>query len=326
MNNSDLLILKQSYPLDMKVALSKKAIIEFVDALGEDNVYISFSGGKDSTVLLHLVRSIYPNIPAVFSNTGLEFPELVNHVKTFENVVMVRPKKSFKQVLETEGYPVISKKTSRMVRDLQNPKPTNEKSRILYTSKYVVRNEELVKNNSFYLADKWKYLVDAPFKISERCCDYLKKEPIKSYEKVTKRRPIIGTMANESAMRRATYIKTGCNAFSQGKETSTPLGFWLEQDILNYIVENNLDIPSVYGDIIKDSEDKLCLTGEQRTGCVFCALGVQFDSEDNRFLRLQRTHPKLHKYCIDNLGFGEVLDYINIKHTEILEENTYETI
>ena len=183
------LTMLQALPLDIKIAKSKLRIEEFVRTLGgTDKVYISFSGGKDSTVLLDLVRSVYPDIEGVFSNTGLEFPELVEFVKTKENITMVRPKKSFKQVIEQEGYPIISKKTSRMLKDLQNPTKKNIRIRSLYFSKYALDKEGNptdVINNSFRLAEKWKYLIDAPFKISNRCCDVLKKNPIKDYEKIS---------------------------------------------------------------------------------------------------------------------------------------------
>ena len=75
----------------------------------EEKVYVAFSGGKDSTVLLHLVRSIYPEVPAVFSDTGLEYPEIKAFVRSVENVVWLRPKMSFKEVIEKYGYPVVSK-------------------------------------------------------------------------------------------------------------------------------------------------------------------------------------------------------------------------
>lgn len=108
--------LLQNYPLDLKVEKTKLRIREWVDYYGEDGVYISFSGGKDSTVLLHIVRSIYPNIEAVFSNTGLEFPEIVQFVKTFDNVTIIKPNITFKKVIKEKGYPIVSKAVSNTVR------------------------------------------------------------------------------------------------------------------------------------------------------------------------------------------------------------------
>ena len=310
------LTMLQALPLDIKIAKSKLRIEEFVRTLGgTEKVYISFSGGKDSTVLLDLVRSVYPDIEGVFSNTGLEFPELVEFVKTKENITMVRPKKSFKQVIEQEGYPIISKKTSRMLKDLQNPTEKNIRIRSLYFSKYALDKEgnpTNVVNNSFRLAEKWKYLIDAPFKISNRCCDILKKNPIKDYEKISGKKPIIGTMANESKMRESAYMKTGCNSFTEGQEKCNPLGFWTEQDILEYIIKFNLSYAPVYGDIIRDSEGKLTTTGEKRTGCIFCMYGIHLEKGENRFQRLQKTHPQLHSYCMDKLGFRTVCEYMNI--------------
>lgn len=301
--------LMQNYPLWMKVEKSKQRIREFIEYIGEDSVYISFSGGKDSTVLLHLVRSIYPNVEAVFSNTGLEYPELVDFVKSKENVTMVRPKKSFKQVIEDEGYPIVSKKVARAIRDLQNPTENNVNIRNLYITGKTMKGYDCPSRK---LPKKWYKLIDAPFKVSEKCCDNLKKNPIKQYERLSKKRPIIGTMAAESKMREKEYIKSGCNSFKEGKENCTPLGFWTEQDILQYIYENKLEIASVYGDIVK-ADGKLKTTGEQRTGCIFCAFGCHMEVGENRFQRLKKTHPKLHSYCMDQLGMREVLEYIDVK-------------
>ena len=310
------LTMLQALPLDVKIAKSKLRIEEFIRTLGgSDKVYISFSGGKDSTVLLDLVRSIYPDVEGIFSNTGLEFPELVNFVKTKENITMVRPKKSFKQVIEQDGYPVVSKKTSRMLKDLKNPTDKNIRIRSLYLSEYALDkdgNPTEIKNNSFRLAEKWKYLIDAPFKISNRCCDILKKNPIKDYEKISGKKPIIGTMAIESKMRESAYLQSGCNSFAEGKERCNPLGFWTEQDILEYIVRFNLPYASVYGDIVKDNEGRWITSGEKRTGCIFCMYGIHLEKGENRFQRLQKTHPQLHSYCMDKLGFRTVCEYMNI--------------
>lgn len=309
--------LMQNYPLELKIKKTEQRIIEWVNEYGIDGVYVAFSGGKDSTVLLHIVRSLYPNAEGVFANTGNEFSEIVQFVRKQSNIKWVRPRKSFARVLKEEGYPIISKKTSRMLRDLQNPHEGNAKSRRLYLSDYTLDKEgnlTNIKNNSFKVAHKHRYLINAPFKITEKCCNYLKKYPMQDYEKVSGKKPIIGTQASESKMRESAYLQTGCNNFKGGK--CQPLGFWTEQDILEYIVKFNLEIASIYGNIIiKDGKYKT--TGESRTGCSMCLFGCSMwkNDEENRVLRLEKTHPKLHNHMINNLGFKEVLEYMNMKYT-----------
>lgn len=105
----------QAAPLSVKVRMTKSRIRDWVNEFGEDGVYVSFSGGKDSTVLLHLVREMYPDIPAVFCDTGLEYPEVREFVKTFDNVTWLKPKLTFKQVIEKYGYPFISKEVAECV-------------------------------------------------------------------------------------------------------------------------------------------------------------------------------------------------------------------
>lgn len=107
----------QSLPLSIKIAMTKDRIRNWVHEYGEDGVYVSFSGGKDSTVLLHIVREAmgYKNVPTVFVDTGLEYPEIRNFVKTFDNVEILRPKLTFKQVIEKYGYPFFSKETSEAI-------------------------------------------------------------------------------------------------------------------------------------------------------------------------------------------------------------------
>ena len=105
----------QSLPLQAKIQMTRRRISEWVDAFGEDGIYVSFSGGKDSTVLLDIVRKDYPDVKAVFVDTGLEYPEIRSFVKGFENVDWIKPKMTFKQVIEKYGYPFISKEVSGCV-------------------------------------------------------------------------------------------------------------------------------------------------------------------------------------------------------------------
>lgn len=302
MNKNELVML-QSLPLDIKVAKSKLRIQEWVDYHGKDSVYISFSGGKDSTVLLHLVREVCEDIPALFIDTGLEFPELKEFVKTFSNVVIIRPKMSFKQVIEEYGYPMISKEQANYIYDYQNSTPYMK-----------LRRWNGDERGRFKISEKWKYVAKSDFKISHKCCNVMKKEPAKRYEKETGRKPFIGTLADESMLRLQSYLKTGCNAFNSKRPNSTPLGFWTEQDILKYIYENNIEIASVYGDVVLDN-NIYKTTLRSRTGCVFCGFGVQNENEPNRYQLLEKTHPQLHDYCMNKLGFKDICDFMNIPYS-----------
>lgn len=111
----DELRMLQAMPLDVKVRLTEDRIRAWVNEFGEDGVCISFSGGKDSTVLLHLVRKLYPNVRAVFSNTGLEYPEIRQFAMKHDNVDMVYPEIGFKDVITQYGYPLISKEVAEAI-------------------------------------------------------------------------------------------------------------------------------------------------------------------------------------------------------------------
>ena len=122
--------------------------------------------------------------------------------------------------------------------------------------------------------------------------------------------PILATMTEESMMRQSQWLKDGCNAFNTKHPKSTPMSFWLGQDVLHYIRLHNLPIAEIYGKIEERRDGKLYTTGAERTGCMFCMFGIKCDRKPNRFQRMYFTHPKLWDYCIHKLGCGEVMDFI----------------
>ena len=307
----------QSLPLKAKIIMSQQRIRQWYDHY-DGKVYVSFSGGKDSTVLKHLVETtsgVY-DVPSVFVNTGLEFPELRQFAMAQENVTVLRPEMRFDEVLKTYGYPVVGKQQARYIRDLQNASEKNEATVNLRLTGYN-RNGQFCP--SMKLADKWVPLKDAPFKISEQCCDVMKKAPMKKYHKETGRMPIIGTMACESSLLRKAWMMNGCNAFHAKDPKSQPMSFWTEQDVLQYIVEHNLPYASVYGEIKQDENGTWYTTGEKRTGCMFCMFGCHMEESPNRFQRMKETHPRQYEYCMrpvdeKGLGLDEVLTYLGVEH------------
>lgn len=320
---------KQSLPLEGKVILAQQRIREWYDHW-DGQVYISFSGGKDSTVLMHLVKDMYPDVPAVFVDTGLEYPE-VRKFATERADVVLRPAMRFDQVIKQYGYPVISKEVADCIYGARNAirKGNHTAFRLQRINGTLKRKNGA--DDSMFNAAKYRYLMDAPFKVSSDCCRVMKKTPFKQYEKDTDRKPFIGTMAAESRQRHAQYLQHGCNAFDAKKPASKPLSIWLEQDVLQYIKQNNLEIASVYGEIVErdqlqgqmrlfpDQWDKLSTTGVNRTGCMFCMFGAQCEKAPNRFQRMKETHPRQYAYCMKpveegGLGLKEVLEYIGVPY------------
>lgn len=321
----------QSLPLQAKILMTKRRIEAWYEHW-DGQVYVAFSGGKDSTVLKHIVDSMYNDVPAVFVNTGLEYPEIQKFVKDVKagkwdcfnsDVEIMRPEMRFDEVIVNYGYPAISKEISETVYYARHSKPGKYK-----TSRMQRLNGEWKDkdgNKSQFNCEKWKFMLDAPFEIHNQCCAVMKKRPSQKYAKETGRKQIVGTLAAESRLRYQQWLKEGCNAFDAKKPSSQPLSFWTEQDILHYIKKYSVPYCPVYGEIqVKppedtekgqmnlidylgcyEPEDTLETTGCDRTGCIFCMFGCHLEKEPNRFQRLKETHPRQYEYCI---GGGEMVD------------------
>jgi 3'-phosphoadenosine 5'-phosphosulfate sulfotransferase (PAPS reductase)/FAD synthetase len=190
-----------------------------------------------------------------------------------------------------------------------------------------------------FSCERYQFILKAPFIVSQKCCDEMKKKPLHRYEKSKK--PILGTMAEESRMRTQKWIQNGCNAFNTTHPKSNPMSFWTENDVLTYIHKYGLEIAEAYGDVVvKGSEDgqvamadvlqdyrdcQFCTTKAQRTGCVFCCFGVTHDTD--RFILLSKEESKLCDYVMrggafdtdgmwkptnDGMGYWFVLEWLNV--------------
>lgn len=308
----------QALPLNAKVSMTKARIREWYEHWNGD-VFVSFSGGKDSTVLGYLVNDMYPHIPLVFCNTGLEFPEIRQFAEK-KNAVVIRPQMRFDEVISTYGYPLISKETSEAI----------------YTARMLVgggekwkkqKRDELLglrkggggpDGKSYFNKDKWLPLSqNGMFRISHMCCKVMKKAPFAKYIRETKTLPYIGTLTEESRLREQRWTRHGCNEFEGNHKSSQPMSFWKEQDVLRFILEEKLLIADVYGEIVGYDKDgyeykaipemdcKLKCSKCDRTGCIFCAFGEHLEKGQTKFQKLAFTHPKQYEYC---LGGGQWVD------------------
>lgn len=310
----------QSYPLWRKIQITKSRILEFAKEF-DNQIYVSLSGGKDSTVLLHIVRQTLPdaNVPAVFVDTGLEYPEARKFALEQENVVRIHPTMGFKKVLAEYGYPLISKETAKNIQYARKALlDGDEKKYHRYVDGDRIGSRDGEKYNYAALSQLGFKLLNSDIKVSNRCCYVMRKAPCKKYEKETGRHPMTGLLAEESIMRKQQWMKWGCNIFDSKHPKSNPLSFWSEQDILQYIVENNIPYATLYGEIRQDENGKYYTTGLPRSGCMYCCFGVHRESEPNRFQKLKKTHPKNWEYCMKDwdeggLGMRNVLEYIGVK-------------
>lgn len=151
-------LLKMS--LDEKIQRTKELILEWYLQF-DGKVYVSFSGGKDSTVLLHITRSMRTckDIVGVFSDTGLEYPEIRDFVEKQDNITWIRPKLTFKEVIEKYGYPIISKDQSKAIYDVRHGSEKTKKARL--TDGWGYHNGILAKNGVHLFNQILRYLIFA---------------------------------------------------------------------------------------------------------------------------------------------------------------------
>lgn len=212
--------------------------------------YLSYSGGKDSQMLLWFIKEYLRDeqIQIVSFNTYMEHQEILSRMRKHCDV-MLFPKMKPSEIKVKYGIPCFSKSQDEFIRRYQSG------SRATSTMQRVARTTPSMFNLNKVASELT--LGDELHKVSSKCCDFLKKEPAKRYEKETGRKPILGVRMSEGILRKSKY--TSC--FTKDKKF-TPI-FDLSDDLLYAIYEKyQIEIPKIYEHL-------------RRTGCMGCPYGFR---------------------------------------------------
>lgn len=341
----------QSLPYEIKVKKAKQRIKEFIfecDRLGYET-HVSV-GGLDSITLLCLIRSMGIDIPAI-SVSVLEDKSIIRVHKEL-GVIMLKPLKAKHEILQEEGFPVISKKIATKIMALQEPTEKNATIRHAIITGECGEQGHFATNSRMKLPQKWLELFGGyenenegtnyktpPFKVSSKCCEIMKERPCDLWAKEHNSKPFLGLMASEGGRRQEALEEHGCNYFGKTTIRSAPFAPFMRNDLLRLAVELNVPVPEIYGTIEKDVNGNYFTTGAQRTGCEMCGFGIHMEKRPHRFDKLYDRNPKawdywLNKCCTDEngnkYGWGLVLDYIGVEWRQegrqILLNEYYEQI
>ena len=336
-------IAKQKLPYEQKKIYAKVRAQEFAaecDRRGL-NYHVSVGGLDSITLLIFLRKVCHIDCPAV-SASHLEDAS----IRKIHKELGVIPLPSIKdsdgnaytkaRVLQEFGFPVLSKEKAAKIELLQNPTDKNKTVRHAIITGETGEYGGFQKNSRMKLPQKWlekfggyenenegvKY--EKPnFKVSAKCCYYLKERACELWAKEHNSVPYLGLMASEGGRREKSLKMHGCNYFGKTTIRSAPFAIFSRQDILQLALELNVPIPKIYGKIENDENGQLYTTGAQRTGCDICGFGIHLEQSPNRFDRLKASNPKawhfwMYEVCTDEkgekYGWARVLDYIGVKY------------
>jgi len=313
---------KQSLPYEAKVRHAELRAREFYDEL-DGHCHVSV-GGLDSITLLCFLRSIGIDVPAV-SVSVLE-DKSIQAVHRQLGVIGLKPLKSKTDVIREFGYPVLSKETAGKIELLQNPTPKNVTVRHAIITGETGEYGGYRKGTRMKMSEKWlkkfggadeegKALgyAAASFRVSNKCCYYLKEKPCDDYAKQNKSFPYLGIMASEHGRREKVLMRTGCNYYGKSTTRSAPFATFYRQDLLQLALDLKAPVPEIYGTIERDEGGNLYTTKAQRTGCSFCGFGIHLEKRPHRFDRLRESNPQEWRFWMYEMGWGEVLDYIGVE-------------
>lgn len=336
------MVLKQNAPYKVKVAMAQSRIRDFIEECGwrDLNCHVSV-GGLDSIVLGHLIRSMgYGADKVPFVSASMLEDKSIQAVHREMGCIVVKSLKSKAAILQEEGFPVLSKKIANKIDTLAHPTEKNKTVRHAIITGECGAVGHYATNSKMRLPKTYLKLfggLDAEgaalgykkpdFKVSSRCCYYLKEAPCDNWAKAHNSVPFLGLMASEGGQRQDALEEHGCNYFGKTTARSCPFAFFFHSDVVHLAADLGVHIPEIYGEVRVSQEKndfgdyEYSTTGEQRTGCSMCGFGIQMESRPHRFDRLYERNPKewdfwMNRCCVDDngnkYGWGRVLDYIGI--------------
>lgn len=330
---------KQCVPYHIKVRMSQTRIRDFIEECDTRglNYHVSV-GGLDSIVLAKLIESMGYDVPRV-SASSLE-DKSIQEVHKEMGCIVVKPLKSKVQILQDEGFPVLSKRIANKIDTLSHPSEKNK------TVRHAIITGECGEQGHFATDSKMRLPISylklfggldeegaklgygkPNFKVSHKCCYYLKEAPCDLWAKEHNSVPFLGLMASEGGQRADALEENGCNYFGKTTARSCPFAFYYHSDVVHLAVDLGVHIPEIYGEVVVSKEKnqfddyEYSTTGEQRTGCSMCGFGIQLESRPHRFDRLYERSPQEWEFWMTRcckhedgtpFGWGEVLDYIGI--------------
>jgi len=282
----------QALDLDAKIEWTRKRIELALCELEQPSV--AFSAGKDSTVLLHLVRQYRPDVIAIYGNTTIEFPECVKFARWLRdqwrlNYYEAKPDVTFWWVVREYGWPLMGK-------TFGVGGVAHKSSRAQFFDDLAARGE---------LAGD--YAIQAEVPISSACCTFLKERPSQKLQKELGVDGVfLGIMAGESRQRTFNFLEYGEWYYPKSQKVwkCHPLAIWTDEDIWAYIHRYQVPYASLYDMGYHDEA-----TGEwihhKRNGCMFCGMDLRFPN--NHLSIMRRTHPKAWDVLMRKRGLGKVL-------------------
>lgn len=330
---------KQNLPYEVKVEKAALRVREFITEMDKRycNAHVSV-GGLDSITLLLFIRKLGYDIPAI-SVSGVE-DKSVQAVHKQLGVNRLRSYKSKVEVLNTIGFPVISKRIAGKIDLLQHPTENNKTVRHAIITGECGAQGHFATNSRMQLPQKWLQLFagmaneeygthyqTAPFQVSNKCCYYLKEKPCDDWAKEHNSWPFLGMMASEGGQREEALVEHGCNYYGKTTMRSAPFAPFLRQDILQLALDLEVPVPEIYGEIKRKPDGTLYTTKAQRTGCSMCGFGIHLEERPHRFDRLRERNEKewhfwMYECCTDpetgeKYGWGRVLDWIGVGWEDI---------